>query len=122
MQLCAAFVFIACCAGICGAIRCYSCESTTDSHCADKFAPDGITIIYYCTHCSKGKGKTGTIQYVERGCESDYSSSNACHYSSVNGIDVNICYCNTDLCNSGLRVAARFAIGVIPLTLFLRSL
>ncbi|KAH3774158.1 hypothetical protein DPMN_175532 [Dreissena polymorpha] len=122
MQLCAAIVFLVCCAGFCGAIRCYSCVSTTDSNCADEFSPVGITLESNCDYCSKSKGKIGSVQYVVRKCESNYYGSSECHSVSVSGMDVNVCSCNTDLCNSGPRVAASFAIGVIPIYLFLRSL
>ncbi|XP_052230194.1 uncharacterized protein LOC127844178 [Dreissena polymorpha] len=126
MKVFSAFVFVVCCTGFCGAIRCYSCDSNINYNCADKFSASGITVYNSCVQCSKGKGETSnaysTVQYVIRGCESSNYSDIGCINTKVNLVDVNICYCNTDLCNSGPRVATRFAIGVVPLIIFLRCL
>ncbi|KAH3798754.1 U-scoloptoxin(05)-Cw1a-like [Dreissena polymorpha] len=120
MKLFVAFVFLVCCAGVCGAIRCYEC-SYSDGNCADEFSSSGFTPADNCEVCSKVKGEMNGNQFVTRSCETE-SSSTGCTSGTYQEVDVDICICNTDLCNSAPSISARFAIVAISLVMFLKSL
>ncbi|KAH3789024.1 hypothetical protein DPMN_167191 [Dreissena polymorpha] len=123
MKFCAAFVVLVCCAGFCAAIQCYTCDSITESNCADEFNPSGITVEKNCVECWKAKHEANGSQIVARKCfTTDGSLAKGCHSFTEDSISGNVCVCSSDLCNSGPIVAARFTIGVVPLIMFLRSL
>ncbi|KAH3697037.1 hypothetical protein DPMN_084522 [Dreissena polymorpha] len=50
-------------AGYAAAIRCYECDSITNSACEDTFKADGFQPKDDCTTCMKVKGRKDGIQY-----------------------------------------------------------
>ncbi|KAH3754200.1 hypothetical protein DPMN_188863 [Dreissena polymorpha] len=122
MKLCGIFVLLVCCAGFCGAIRCYVCSTISTSNCADTFNPIGIVQEDNCVGCLKLKGKQVGIQLIDRSCLPLSSPVSGCTSGSQHGFDAAACHCSTDLCNSATCSTAIFTIIVIPLVMLLKYL
>ncbi|KAK3600709.1 hypothetical protein CHS0354_027195 [Potamilus streckersoni] len=86
------------------ALRCYEC-SPTDS-CKDPFNNNGVSTTSCYTSCSKTKGESSGQQVITRGCGS--GSDNKCDETTVLGVKVKICQCDTDLCNGVIPVRGSF--------------
>ncbi|XP_052815003.1 uncharacterized protein LOC128241914 [Mya arenaria] len=113
------------------AIKCYKCSyqsslgtTTGMANCEDDFKADGIATIDNdpvtgdpCTVCTKNKGEhddTKTVVY-ERTCSSVQQKED-CTSGELSGIEVDVCICKTDLCNSGNSIMMSF--GAIALSAF----
>ncbi|XP_023931744.1 uncharacterized protein LOC106163278 [Lingula anatina] len=82
------------------AFRCYQCPATS-STCADPFSPsDSGDDTIYCEYgCVKAKAVLTDTHSVSRGCF-PVENPTECHRSNVDGVDTEVCICNSDLCNA----------------------
>ncbi|KAK3099921.1 hypothetical protein FSP39_011807 [Pinctada imbricata] len=85
-----------------GAIRCFSCSSTSTTACGDDFGMTSPSAQDCPGTCIKRRGKRDNagvdVVEVTRGCVEQ--TGDKCFDSSFNGISVYSCTCNTNYCNS----------------------
>ncbi|WAR29256.1 hypothetical protein MAR_002824 [Mya arenaria] len=103
-------------AGMSSAIRCYVCDSITNTDCKDPFisAPTQDS----CVACGKAKGEVSGAQRVARTCESN-SLPDICESDTQFGVDVDACICNGDLCNAATPVSMSTSVLLLPLVIVL---
>ncbi|XP_052812158.1 uncharacterized protein LOC128239773 isoform X3 [Mya arenaria] len=113
------------------AIKCYQCDYQESkgktagmASCKDKFKADGMTTIVndpvtgdpckFCTKIKASHDDTDTFVY-QRACSSTQQTED-CGSGEYSGVEADVCYCKTDLCNSGNVVMMSF--GAIALAAF----
>ncbi|XP_052814308.1 protein quiver-like [Mya arenaria] len=93
-------VVVLICAGTTHGIKCYKCNSLTETNCKDDFKADDITVESSCAQCMKSKATVGDNQVVERSCNLiNLGKDGDCQEKSSGGNEVNVCFCNSDKCN-----------------------
>ncbi|KAH3797219.1 hypothetical protein DPMN_150796 [Dreissena polymorpha] len=97
-------IFIAAIASQTDALRCYNCNNLDDNGCDDPFS--SASELTGCVQCVKVKGTKSSLQVVARICAPERLPVNGCESKTEQGITGEACVCETDLCNSSVRVAA----------------
>jgi len=86
-------------------LQCYMCGtgSVTTTPCNDPFDPAGIENCTAGTNgfCIKSKVNDAVLL---RNCEPQLAQKNGCTHAAAAGQSADLCYCNTDFCNSAPSV------------------
>ncbi|XP_052814999.1 uncharacterized protein LOC128241909 [Mya arenaria] len=86
------------------AIKCYDCNSIMTTNCKDEFKKENIPVKENCSACMKTKGKKDGNQFVLRSCSPLKGGKNECNEVKKDGAEVNVCFCDKDICNGTPRV------------------
>ncbi|KAL4219373.1 hypothetical protein ACF0H5_021953 [Mactra antiquata] len=79
-------------------LKCYSCLG--DDKCNDPFSTSGAKTETCSGSCQKIKGESSGVQAVARSC-SLAKEKDGCIEGKDSSVKGTVCYCNTDLCNTG---------------------
>jgi hypothetical protein len=88
------------------AIKCYVCDTSSDSGCGDPFtASSGWEQECASGWCMKAKGTKGSLVVVARAC-AEATTKELCTSGDQDGIAGIGCVCNSGLCNSARTIGA----------------
>merc|ERR1712179_506529 len=92
------------------AVKCYVCSAVDGKACNDPFDKNAnVQTQDNCATCSKAKFDAAGVKVVARSCD-PVALGKGCQSASYQGQSADMCYCDSDLCNSSTRMSVSMAV------------